>query len=229
MKKILVVVAHPDDEVIGCGGTIAKHVANGDHVSILVVADGVTSRLGEYSKSEMVASVDLRVQQLHDAANILGCKKVIALNMPDNRLDQFPLIDIVKKIESVIREVAPNIVYTHQVSDVNADHVVVHKAVLVATRPKPLMSVNELFFFEILSSSEWNFGVSKNSNCGLNYFVDITDFLEKKIDAAKLYKDEFYDSPHPRSIKIIKSLAELRGSVVGVQAAEAFSVGRITH
>lgn len=229
MKKILVVVAHPDDEVIGCGGTIAKHVANGDCVSILVVADGVSSRFNNTSKDEVIASVDLRMRQLHDAATILGCERVIALNMADNRLDQVPLIDIVKKVESVIYETMPEVVYTHQFSDVNVDHVAVHNAVLVATRPKPNMPVKELFFFEILSSSEWNFGVNKAACSDLNYFVDVTDFFGKKIDAAKVYTNEFFDAPHPRSLKIMKSLGELRGSVVGVDVAEAFSVGRITR
>lgn len=221
-KKVLVVVAHPDDEVLGCGGTIAKHINNGDSVSVLILADGETSR-----ESNNIESKTLIRQKAAKAANqVLGVEDLVVCKYPDNRLDTVPLLTLVKEIEDCSILMAPEIIYTHNSKDVNIDHRVVHDAVIAAFRPEPNKSVKEIYFFEVASSTEYRPPASLNSFAP-NYFVDIANFLDKKVLSLIEYKSELRDFPHSRSIEAIKCLAKWRGASVGVYAAEAFEVGRI--
>lgn len=219
-NKVLVVAAHTDDEALGCGGTIAKHVAQGDTVYAVFLADGVTSRVGS-SKAEL----ELRNAAAAKAHSILGIKLSFMLGFPDNRMDAVPLLDIVQKLETVIQEVKPNIIYTHHHGDLNIDHRITHQAVITACRPTPGSSVKEIYAFEVLSATEWNTpGVVPFVP---NVFIDISEHLEKKMNALVAYEQEMREAPHARSVANAKRLAALRGSTVGLNSAEAMVAIRV--
>lgn len=220
-NKVLVVAAHPDDEVLGCGGAIAGHSDAGDEVWVLILGEGVTSRIGG-SKAEENKELDALRGSAKKANEALGVKRLILKEFPDNKLDTVALLDVVRAIESVISEFKPDIIYTHHHSDVNIDHRVIAEAVESAIRPMEHSSVDQAFSFEIASSSEWNF--VKSDPFRPNVFVDIENYISKKITALKCYGSELRDFPHPRSIEYIESLAKVRGAQSGMHAAESFSL-----
>lgn len=224
-RKVLVVAAHPDDEILGCGATIASHIEHGDQVSVLIMAEGATSRLFKRNRSE----VKDELSELHLAAlaanDILGVTRLQLLDFPDNRMDSVDLLDVIKVIEAEINAWQPNILYTHHSGDVNIDHRVIHDAVIAATRPQPLNNVHTLLFFEVASSTEWRPAASAQP-FSPNWFVDITNHWQKKQAALEAYKSEMRPYPHTRSIEALESLAKWRGSSVGYAYAEAFILGR---
>jgi LmbE family N-acetylglucosaminyl deacetylase len=220
-KKVLVVVAHPDDEVLGCGGTIAKHKDIGDEVTVLIMADGVNSR-DEKFKSE---SVDERRSCAQQANSILKVDDLIFLSFPDNEMDTVPLLEVIKSIENIMIESRPDVIYTHSLSDLNIDHCVVHNASITACRALPGQSVNQLLFFEVPSSTEWR-NSSSNNIFNPNWFSDISDTLDVKLEALSAYEKELHEFPHPRSLIAVECLAKWRGACSGVLAAEAFELGR---
>ena len=215
---VLVVAAHPDDEALGCAGTIAKHVASGDEVHLLFMTDGVGSR------SVSDDFVLRRKSASDNAAEILGVTSKQNFDFPDNRMDSVPLLDIVKIIEDVIEEKQPEIIYTHHIGDLNIDHQVTHKAVLTACRPQPGFCVREIYAFEVMSSTEW-------ATPGLapfvpNVYVDISDYWDVKKMALHVYVEEMRQVPHSRSVEGLEHLARHRGCCVGVRVAECFMVVR---
>lgn len=218
-KTILIVAAHTDDEVIGCGGTIARHVTEGDEVYGIFMADGVSSR----HKSDR-KELTIRNSAAEEVRKILGIKKNYYLEHPDNRLDSLPLIEVIQSLESLINEIEPNIIYTHHHGDLNIDHSITHRAVMTACRPVPKSTVQEIYAFEILSSTEW--ATTLVSPFVPNHFVNIDKYVSKKIKALKKYHMEMREAPHSRSIENIKHLMSHRGYTVGVNAAEAFTTIR---
>ncbi len=218
--KVLVVAAHPDDEILGMGGTIAKHCSNGDKVQTLIVAEGVTSREEKCNQATKKKELEKLMNTCRQANKLLGVEKVDFLGMADNRLDRYEFLDIVKKIERFIQQQNPDLIYTHFSNDLNIDHRLVSEAVLTSCRPIPNFSVKEILFFEVLSSTHWE-SPGKNIFCP-QVFVDISDYLEKKIEALKIYESEMRDWPHARSYKTVEALAKWRGSLVGRKACEAF-------
>jgi LmbE family N-acetylglucosaminyl deacetylase len=223
--NVLVVAAHPDDEVLGCGGTIARMADAGQSVHVLLFADGENSRAAGDGASVTTAAVVARNAAAERACRTLRCASVECLTLPDNRMDGQILIDVVKEIEERIVRYVPKIVLTHHGGDVNVDHRVVHQAVIVACRPVPGHPVNELLFFEIPSSTEWR-PPGLGDSFVPNYFVDISTTLDRKMSALESYASELRDFPHPRSRLAIEALARWRGATVGVAAAEAFVLGR---
>jgi LmbE family N-acetylglucosaminyl deacetylase len=221
-KKILVIAAHPDDETLGCGGAIIKHVDNGDKVFILFLADGATSRVGNPN----YPTKDMRINAGINASILLGSEPPVFFNLPDNKMDTIPFLDIVQMIEKVINDINPVVLYTHHFGDLNIDHQITHKAVMTAARPQPGCAVREIYSFEVLSSSEWS-SPSPSSVFIPNKFVDISLVLDRKMIALKSYNDEMKEFPHSRSYKSVLSLAHYRGSSMGMSAAEAFKVERI--
>lgn len=223
-SAVAVIVAHPDDEVLGCGGTIARFVEEGRMVHVLIMSDGVTSRWAT-EKPDALSELDARNQAARVANNILGVHSLLMLDLPDNRMDRLEQLNVVKLVEEFISRVQPELVLSHHSGDVNIDHRVVHDAVVTACRPQPGFCVKELMFFEVPSSTEW-----RPSNSGLpfspNIFINIATTLQKKMDALHAYAEELRDFPHPRSIVAIESLARWRGATAGVEAAEAFVLGR---
>jgi LmbE family N-acetylglucosaminyl deacetylase len=223
-QKVLVVAAHPDDEVLGCGGTIAKHVEKGDDVFTLIIGDGITSRYAEseLDKDYVNKQVNKIKENCLDAAKILGVKEVTIIGNHCCRFDKIPLLDITKLIEKKIGKIKPDVIYTHSPLDVNNDHRIVFKAVLIATRPLPGFCVKKLLAFEVLSSTEWNF----YNKFRPNVYEDISQTINKKIEAMESYGHELRDFPHPRSIEAMKILAKKRGCEVGVNYAESFELIR---
>ncbi len=218
-KKILVVAAHTDDEALGCGGTIAKHVAAGDIVYALFMTDGVASRATPEGEAER------RGEAAAAAARILGLRESVQLAFPDNRMDSVALLDIVQAVEEVVRKLQPEIIYTHHAGDLNVDHRVTHEAVMTVCRPLPGSSVKEIYAFEVLSSTEWASPAQKPFLP--NVYVDISAFVEVKRRALEAYADEMRAAPHSRNPAHVKSLGEHRGNTVGTTAAEAFEAIRI--
>jgi len=218
MSSILVVAAHPDDELLGVGGTIARHVVSGDSVCVLVVGEGATSRVdGTLDKAEVLK------EAARNAANILGTEPPVFLNLPDNKLDTIDFLDVVQRIENHTRNLSAEVIYTHHGGDLNIDHRIVHQAVITAFRPVPGSTVRKIYSFETLSSTEWS-TPSMGPNFLPTHFVDITQTLNTKISALKSYEMELRNFPHPRSVEAVRSLAKVRGCCVGLLAAEAFQV-----
>lgn len=208
--NILVIAAHPDDEVLGCGAAMSKHAEKGDNVNLVVVADGASAR---YDK-DMISTLK---QFCENSCITLGINKPIFLGFEDQMLDTIPLIEITKKLQKIIQEVNPEIIYTHFYSDLNKDHRIVFQATITACRPFN-SKVKKIFSYEVNSSTEWNFIESFNPN----FFIDIDEYLEKKISALSCYKSEMHEFPHPRSSEAVMALAKYRGFQSGFNAAEAF-------
>jgi N-acetylglucosamine malate deacetylase 1 len=221
-RRVAAIVAHPDDEVLGCGGTLRRHVLAGDAVSVVILADGETSR---ETVGEAAASIERRSTAAQQAAGILGVGNVQMHSLPDNRLDRETLLDIVKIVERHIGEIRPDIVYTHHAGDLNVDHRRVHEAVATACRPQLGHPVETLLFFEIASSTEWQPPHSAPPFLP-NWFVDISATLATKLEALTAYGHEMRDWPHPRSYRGVEHLARWRGAIAGCDAAEAFMLGR---
>jgi len=224
-NTVLVVAAHPDDEVLGCGGTILRHANNGDKVFILFLADGETSRIN--NKNDELSNLD-RIHAGVTASASLGAERPQFVNLPDNRMDTIPFLDIVQEIESIINEINPEVIYTHHFGDLNIDHQITHKAVMTAARPQPNCSVREIYSFEVLSSTEWS-TPSPELSFVPNFFVNISTTLDQKLLALKAYSDEMRDFPHSRSVESVVFLARYRGATMGMNAAEAFKVERILN
>ena len=223
-KSILVVAAHPDDEVLGCGGTIAKHAQSGDKVHILIIAEGSTSRQVKRDVKKSEEALGQLQKSAFKAAQILGAEKPFFGNFPDNRLDSVNLLDVIKPIEDIVKEVQPHSVYVHHGGDLNVDHEIAHRAVLTACRPLPKFCVKNIFTYETVSSTEW--GVETQTPFRPTRFINITDTFPNKLNALKAYESEMRPYPHPRSIENIKCLARTRGASVGIECAEAFAVIR---
>jgi LmbE family N-acetylglucosaminyl deacetylase len=222
-RVVLVIAAHPDDEALGCAGTIARHSIGGDEVHVVFLTDGVSSRGQERTARD--AAIRRRQEAARQAARVLGANPPHFFDFPDQRLDTVPLIEITQSIESLVAPLRPEIVYTHAVGDLNVDHRLACAAVLTAFRPTPGQCVSAIYGFETLSSTEWNFGASSVSFQPVR-FVCIADVFNRKVSALNAYCEETREFPHPRSHEAVRALAALRGSAVGVNAAEAFSVLR---
>lgn len=218
-NQVLVVVAHSDDEVLGCGGTIFQHVSQGDDVFVLVLTDGDTSR--------EINNPLKRHENLAKSCIALGVKNHHSLQLKDNRLDTYPLLDIVKEIEKIATTFIPTIIYTHCNDDLNIDHSITHQAVLTAFRGLPESRVSQILTFEIPSSTEWA-PFKQRSHFTPNFFVELTtEQFQKKIEAFRCYPEEIRTFPHPRSEEYLLALAKVRGASVGVKLAEAFFAERI--
>ena len=224
MSIVLVIAAHPDDDILGCGGTLKKESINGSNIYTIFVSDGESSRLikNNYQKLEN------RKKNANQASKIVGSQPPIFLDFNDQKLDNYPFLEITKKIEKYIFELNPDTVFTHSNTDLNIDHKIVHLAAVTATRPQKKLNLKNLFFFEILSSTEWNFSDSK-SIFKPTYFIDIAKTINFKIKAIKEYKKELKNWPHPRSIEGIETLAKYRGMQVGKKYCEAFYAGKIIN
>jgi N-acetylglucosamine malate deacetylase 1 len=220
-NKVLVISAHPDDEVLGCGGTLANHYIKGDEIHQIFVSDGEGARL-KRGKS-LIKDINSRIKLAKKVAKILGISKTKSLNFEDNQLDKIPLLKIIKKLENEIEKFKPNIIYTHSDIDLNIDHQIVSRAVLTACRPIK-STVKEINFFEILSSTEWSHKSFKSFNP--NYFVDISKTINLKLKAIKVYQKELRNFPHPRSILGVKTLSKYRGMMSGLKEAEGFYIKR---
>ncbi len=223
--NILVIAAHPDDEVLGCGGAIARHTQNGDQVHVLILAEGATSRDEKRDTDKRTSELSALAQSAHEAKEILGVHSLKLMDFPDNRMDSCDLLDIIKPIEQAITEHAPQRIYTHYAGDVNIDHQRISEAVITAARSTPNHPTKTILFFEVPSSTEWQVSPVK-APFHPNWFVDISDTLHLKQKALAAYASEMRAFPHPRSESAIAHLAHWRGATAGVEAAEAFILAR---
>jgi LmbE family N-acetylglucosaminyl deacetylase len=221
--SILVLAAHPDDEVIGCGGTIAKLVDAGARIHVAFLADGVSSRKFDHPSldSELLA----RRAAAEKACEILGVQSVSFGDFPDNRMDTVPMLEIAQAVEALIYTYQPATVFTHHAGDINVDHRRLHEATVVACRPQQGCPVKTFLCYEVASSTEWQL-----PGCGPvfspNWFVDISTTHQRKLLALEAYALELRVWPHPRSLQGIEYLMRWRGATVGVNFAEAFILGR---
>ena len=218
--RILVIAAHPDDEVLGCGGTIARYASEGHQVHVAILGEGVTSR---YVSRERVDSGLVDELQCHSrrVSELLGVKELHTYSLPDNRFDTVPLIEIAKVIEGLVDQLQPQIVYTQHGGDLNVDHEIVFRATLTAVRPLANKRVKGLYAYEVASSTEWAFQ-QFTPVFRPNLFVDISKTIDIKIKAMHFYEGEIRKAPHPRSPEVLRAIAQRWGSVAGVSAAEAF-------
>jgi LmbE family N-acetylglucosaminyl deacetylase len=232
--KVLVIAAHPDDEVLGMGGTIKKYTKNGHNVKVIFMATGIFARRKDNYKNSSKYIINKKIRKsmeaemLHlrkdasNAAKIMGIKNIEFLNFPDNEMDKVSNLEITKKIESIIEDFVPDIVYTHSQHDVNIDHRIIYNATITATRPTTKYKIAEVISYEVPSSTEWYFP----SKFSPNVFVDISAELPIKIKALMAYKHEIRKFPHPRSVEALDVIAKRWGTVSGFTAAEAFQLIR---
>ena len=231
--KILILAAHPDDEVLGMGGTIKKLSKEGNDIKIIFMSTGILSRRKIESKvSKQVFTKDWMKKNENNikslrgdakkAGKILGVNEIEFMDFPDNEMDIVSTLMITKSIENSIKDFKPNVVYTTPQNDVNVDHQKVFASTLVATRPYKNSSLQEVISYEIPSSTEWFFP----SQFSPNIFVDISKEFTSKIKAIKAYKTEIREFPHPRSIEALEVITKRWGSVSGFNYAEAFRLVR---
>lgn len=220
-ETVAVVVAHPDDEVLAFGGIICRHADAGDQVHVLCLATGLGAR-NDSGVPDAAMLEGLRAEA-RAAGQILGLASIEFADLPDNRMDTVPLLDVVKRIEAFVAAVKPTTVYAHHIGDLNIDHSIAARAVLTACRPVPGATVRRIYAGEILSSSEY--GLAQDRFRPTTY-VGIEPYLERKRQALSAYTHEVRYWPHPRSIKAVAMLARLRGSECGLEAAEALALLR---
>ncbi len=217
MSTVVVVAAHPDDEILGAGATLAQHVDRGDDVHAIVLSEGASSR---YSDN---GAIDLAVAA-NRSAEVIGFASMRLMNLPDQRLDGMALIDVIQLLEPILVELRPETVYTHSTVDVNADHGVVSRAVWTACRPYAAPWLRALYAFETPSSTEWL--EPHQTAFHPQRYVDVEPTLQRKLDAMACYTTELREYPHPRSLRALRERASYWGSHVGLLSAEPFTVLR---
>lgn len=218
-RQVLVMAAHPDDEVLGLGGTVARHMSCGDQVTVALIADNGNARY----EVETIQAVRCCVLQ---AANLLGVTDIRFAGLADQKLDSLPIIEITQWIEGILQDIQPQIIYTHHHGDINHDHQVVCEATLTAARPYSAPYVERILCYETPSATEWTGGPSVENYFVPNVFIDITAYLESKLNAMSAYTTELRPFPHPRSLEALRNRAVYWGSVIGVAAAEPFVLVR---
>lgn len=218
-KRILIIAAHPDDELLGAGATLRKHVESGDAVFALILGQGSLSR-----DDGSAAGVSALRRQAKAAGEIIGWEKIEFAEFPDNAFDTIGLLKITKEVERVFSDVKPDAVYTHHEYDLNVDHRMAFQAVLTAGRPCNEHAPCEIYTFETLSSTEWQ---SKDQKEFMpNVYVDVEKQIETKLKALKQYSSEMRPYPHARSLEGVAILAQYRGLESGMKYAEAFRLIR---
>jgi LmbE family N-acetylglucosaminyl deacetylase len=223
MKRVLVVAAHPDDEVLGCGATISKYSRRGTEFMVLFIAEGSSCRYESPNCDDSIHAIADRTRQAINALALLGVKDYHFNNLPCGRLDQVPIIEINKIIERVVRKFNPDVVLTHSDLDANNDHRVVYRATMMATRPTAVNRVARLMSYEVLSSSEWAYGDAFLPTS----FEEIEEQdLAIKCKAMAAYETEVRDYPFPRSEQGVRAQAMSRGMQAGAPLAEAFHLIR---
>ncbi len=217
-KNVLVVAAHPDDEVLGVGGTIPLIRARGGRVTVVIVTDGSSA---QYPGEDDIGHQ--KDQSLQAAHRILGTDAVVRWDFPDMRLDTIEHIELNRAFETLIGEQQFDTVFVHHAGDINLDHQLIHRSLLVATRPMPGQPVASLLSYHVNSATDW--GARTGTNVFVpNVFIDIGSTIKMKLEALKCYAVELRDYPHPRSLAAVENRARVFGSEVGFHYAEAFQL-----
>lgn len=223
MERIFVVAAHPDDELLGVGGTIRRLVNKGVEARAVIMAEGITSRAERREEADK-KELSLLKFDATNAAEIVGYRSIEFCGLPDNRMDGIDLLDIIKIVSRYVDRYKPDTIFTHHHGDLNIDHRITCEAVLTACRPVGKYYVKRIYAFETPSSSEWNYNYVEPFKPNLYY--DISETIKSKIRAMECYKSESRDYPHPRSEEALIALAQYRGSNVGTKFAESFMIVR---
>ena len=218
-ERVLVVASHPDDEILGCGGTVARLAFRGSHIKTVIMSTGVTSR----PENNNAQSISQLKESSCKANKILGVSNIEFMDLPDNKMDSMPLLEIIQKVEGSFINFNPSLVLTHFSGDLNIDHVITAKTVTTVFRPLPNIPRPTILYFETASSTDWTI----DDHFKPNIHINITEFIDKKKSALECYHSEMREFPHSRSIKNIIHLASTRGSSVGFNVAESFMLGRM--
>lgn len=216
--RVLVVAAHPDDEVLGCGGVLARHAARGDETQVVIATRGVSELYDD-------DQVEQTRQELREAHRVLGVSSAQFLDFPAPRLDVVPGHELADAIGRVVRALVPELMYIPHRGDIHTDHQAVYRAALVAARPIDGCPVRKILSYETLSETEWA-APSGDQSFVPTVYVDIGEYLEDKLQAMACYHGQMKAPPHARSLRSIEALARLRGSTVSLYAAEAFMLVR---
>ncbi len=220
MRRILVVAAHPDDDILGCGATMARLSADGCIVKVLLLADGVGSR------ERMPQELSERQRDARSALGELGVSDVELEQLPDNAMDTVPLLHITQLVAARVEDFAPDTILTHSLSDLNVDHRLTAEAALVAARPQPGSPVRRMLNFEVPSATGWRPGADRFDP---RFHLDVSGFVDAKLAALRHYDAEMRPWPHARSYEAVEALLRWRGASVGVPAAEAFEISMWIH
>ena len=226
MNKILIIAAHPDDEVLGCGGTLLKHISNGDKVYVLYISEGTSGRHSKKNSKVLKKEILKRKEMAKKASKFANFKIVDFLNLKNLELNNYPHNYLTNIIFQNLKKIKPDTVYTHYEYDLNIDHYQTFLSTYIACRPNKDFRINKLLSFEIPSSTDWGIG-SNGRVFKPNYFVDIKKFIKKKYFLLNSYKSELRSNPHPRSLENIQALSIMRGGLVGLNNAEAFLINKI--
>jgi LmbE family N-acetylglucosaminyl deacetylase len=210
---VLVIAAHPDDEVLGCGGCLALHARAGDPVTIVIACEGESLRYGLGGVGQ--------ASHIRQAAEVLGVQDVRPLGFRDQALDTLRLTELIAALEAVVREVSPRVVYCQYGGDVNRDHQILFKAALVATRPTE-QYIDAVYAFDTASSTDWAYPRTFVPDT----WVDVSSTLEVKLRAMACYTSELRDYPHPRSLRALEHRARAFGNQVCLEATEVFMTVR---
>jgi LmbE family N-acetylglucosaminyl deacetylase len=225
-KKIFIIAAHPDDEILGCGATISRLAEEGNSISILILGEGITSRQNVRDSQIVNNQIEILHSESENAAKLVGAMNSEVLNFPDNRFDSLPILDIIKSIEVRKEKIRPDIIFTHHPRDLNVDHRKTFEAVLTACRPFGEETVREIYSFEIPSSTEWQ-AQGFNNSFTPNLYIKVEDRqVMAKISAMESYSSEKREYPHPRSPEALKVIASWRGINIGAKYAECFEIIR---
>ena len=215
----MVLAVHPDDETLGCGGTILKHKAQGDQVFWLVMT-GPQKGLMPHFTDEFLSKRDAMVDGIAEA---YGFDETIKLNLPTQMLHTLDLRDIIQKFSEVFKRIQPNVIYMMYANDVHSDHRMAFDAVYSCTKSFRYPFIERIYMIEALSETEFAVAIPGNTFVP-NVFVDISEYLDKKLEIMLMFKGEIQEEPYPRSLSSIKALARVRGSRAGVMYAEAFQL-----
>lgn len=218
--RVLVIAAHPDDEVYGMGGTIAKLSSKGYDVYTLIITEGCTT---QYKDNPEL--IEEKKKQAFKANSYLGVKKVFFGDLPDMKLDSIEHIKINAVIEKIIRDITPNVVYTHFYGDVNKDHTRVFESTMVAVRPVSSQCVQEIYCYQVPSSTEWAANVTQSTFIP-NVFEEISPYYDQKQKSILAYSTELREYPHPRSLEVVKVYDEALAKRNGLNLAEGFMLIR---
>lgn len=222
INDALVVAAHPDDEILGCGATLARLKNSGCHIHLILLGEGPTARSDRDARLCRTGSQS----EAENAAARIGIESIDFIRLPDNRFDTVPFLEIVKHIEKIAASLKPEIVFTHFGGDINIDHTLTYRAVMTAFRPLPGCEPSAILSFEVPSSTEYSI---MDAHFHANVFFNVTGYVEQKINALKEYESEMRPWPHPRSFEYVRDLARIRGAQCGHQSAEAFMLSRIIN
>lgn len=216
MDRILVIAPHPDDETLGCAGTLLKHIANGDEVHWLIV----TAMLSDYGWSS--SEIEKRELEIAEVANVYNFKQVHNLSLPVSNLDQINFSVLVRKFSEILNKIKPNQLYMPFGFDVHTDHQIVAKALQSSIKPFRCPFINRVLMYETLSETDHNFLDSRTFKP--NIFINIEEYIDKKLEIMKIFKSEIGEHPFPRSVKAVKALSVLRGCQSDNFEAEAFEL-----